>query len=121
MIHKLQFWTLLVGVIGYAVRFFYPDFPLDNEQILAGVLLLLGLIGVVPTVRAIRAKVYGATWKDLLTSLPFLSLVSGLIGFVVRYYQPDFPFSDAVIFSVVAWFVARLTVEQLAYSGFIED
>lgn len=122
MIYKLQFWTLAVALLTYVAKYFYPDLPLDDAGILAGVLFLLGLIGVVPTVRGIRLSRYGATVGDLFKSLAFWTLVAGLIGFVVRFYAPEFPYTDAVILSVIVFLLNRVGINpQLMIMGFIED
>lgn len=122
MIYKLQFWTLVVGLVAYVAKYLLPDLPLTEADILAGVLFLLGLISVVPTVRGIRNGIHGATISDLFGSLAFWTLVAGLLGFVARFYAPNFPYSDAVILSVIVFFLTRLGINpQLYLMGFIED
>lgn len=113
---------MLVGLLAYVVKFFLPDFPLDATAILAGVLFLLGLIGIVPTIRGIRLSKYGATWTDLFKQLAFWTLVAGILGFVIRYYKPDFPYNDAVILAVIVFLLNKVgIVPQLRLMGFIDD
>lgn len=122
MIYKLQFWTLVVGLAVYVATYFFPDLPLTEADILAGVLFVLGLIGVVPTVRGIRISKYGATISDLFRSLAFWTLVAGLIGFVVRFFAPDFPYSETVILSVIVFLLNQFGINpQLRIMGFIDD
>jgi uncharacterized membrane protein len=122
MIQKLQFWTLVVALATYVAKYFYPDLPLAEADILAGVLFLLGLIGVVPTVRGIRKSKYGATIGDLFKSLAFWTLVAGLIGFVVHFYAPEFPYSNAVILAVIIWVLNQIGINpQLRIMGFVDD
>jgi len=98
MIHKsAAFWTLVAGLVAYLAKFFYQDFPLDQSMILSGILFLLGLIGIYPQV---RFGLLRPTFKDLLSSLPFLSLVAGISDFVLHFYFPTWPFSDAVVLAL---------------------
>lgn len=121
MFGKLQFWTLVVGVVSYVVKFFYPEFPLDEQQILSAVLFILGLFGIVPQIRGIRADL-NYSISDLFKSLSFWSLVAGLIGFVVRYYRPDFPFNDVVILSVIVFLLNGIGIDpQLGYLEYMLD
>lgn len=121
MISKLQFWTLIVALATYVAKFFYPDLPFTEADILAGVLFLLGLIGVVPSVRGVTGKVLGYTIADLFKSLTFWTMVAGLLGFVVRFYAPEFPYSDAVILSIIVWVLTQFGINpELRYSGLIE-
>jgi hypothetical protein len=112
MIYKLQFWTLVVALGTYIAKYFYPDLPLTEAEILAGVLFLIGLIGIVPAVRAaFNVAVIGYTLADLFKSLPFWVLVAGLIGFVVRFFAPEFPYTDAVILSVIVFLLNRFGIQ----------
>jgi hypothetical protein len=118
MISNLQFVTLIAGFLAYVATFFYPEFPLDEEQILAAVLFLLGLIGIYPTVRAIRNPlVDDYTLVDLFKSLAFWTLVAGLLGFIIRYYKPDFPYADAVILSVIVFLLNQVGIKPEARSA----
>lgn len=104
MIYQLQFWVLVVGLVAYVARYFFPEFPLDEQQILAGVLALLGAIGITPQVR-------GAVPADsILKSLSFWTLVAGLIGFVARFYAPEFPYTDAVILSIIVFLLREVGI-----------
>lgn len=96
MISNLQFWTLAVALVAYVLKYFLPGFPLDEQQILAAVLFVLGLLGIVP-----QFKVRGFLGVGILQSKAFWGLVAGLIGFIVHYYAPDFPYDDAVVLSVI--------------------
>lgn len=121
MIYKLQFWTLIAGLLAYIVKYLYPDTPITEADILAGVLFILGLIGVVPTVRGIRESVYGATTVDIFKSLAFWTLVAGLVGFVVRFYAPNFPYTDAVILGIIIYLLNQIGINpQLRLMGFID-
>jgi len=96
MIASLQFWTLVVALVVFVLKYFLPGFPLDEQQILAAVFFVLGLLGIVPQLKA--RDVRGA---GILKSKAFWALVAGLIGFIVHYYAPDFPYDDAVVLSVI--------------------
>jgi hypothetical protein len=101
--NSLTFWTLLVGLIGFAIRFYYAAFPLDNVSILALVLFALGLIGVVPAVRA-----RGALEGDIIHSLAFWQLVAGFLVFVVHFFAPALPIDNVIILGIImyvlSWF-----------------
>lgn len=97
MINQLQFWTLLVGVVAFVLRYFLPGFPLDETQILAVVLFVLGLLGVTPQFRV------GFIGGNILKSKAFWTMIAGLIGFIIHFYAPDFPFDEAVILSVIVF------------------
>ena len=101
MVNSLQFWTLVAGVAAFVVRFFYPNFPMDEAQILAAVLFVLGLIGITPQLTA--RKVLGLTVGDLLKSKAFWTLVAGLVAFVVHYYAPDFPLDEAAVLALIVF------------------
>lgn len=117
MIYKLQFWTLVVALVAYVVKYFYPDLPITGADILAAVLFLLGLIGVVPTVRGVRSL--GYSFSDLFKSLAFWTLVAGLIGFVVRFFAPEFPYTDAVILAVIVFVLNRVGINP-QIRGFLD-
>jgi hypothetical protein len=122
MVYKFQFWTLVAGLAAYVAKYFYPDLPLGEESILAGVLFLLGLVGVVPTVLGIRESKYGAVASDIFKSMAFWVLVAGLVGFIARFYAPAFPYSDAVILSVVIFLLNQFGINpQLRLWGFVDD
>jgi len=105
MLNSLQFWTLVAGLVAFVAKFFYPNFPVDETQILAALLFLLGLIGVVPQLRT-RA----VTGYNLLTSKAFWTLVAGLVSFVVHYYFPTFPLDQAVLLSVIFFVLSAFGV-----------
>lgn len=114
MVNKLQFWVLLVGLASYVAKFFYPEFPLDETQILAGVLFLLGTIGVFPQVRAALPA------GSILNSLAFWTLVAGIAGFVIRYFQPEFPYSNAVILTVIVFVLSQFDINPQVQRRLIE-
>ena len=89
---SLTFWTLVVGLLAFVVRFFFPTFPLDEATILSAVLFVLGLIGVYPQIRA-----QGALTTSIIHSLAFWQLVAGLVTFILHFFAPSFPFDQAVI------------------------
>lgn len=95
---SLTFWTLIAGVLAFVVKFFQPNFPLDNQGILSLILFLLGLFNIVPTMRF-----QGATWIDLFKSLPFWTMVAGLLSFVVHFFFPDFPLDDVGVLAVIVY------------------
>jgi len=107
MIYKsLTFWTLVAGLLAFVAKYFFPAFPLDTAGILALILFVLGLIGVVPAVRALGFR--GAVAGGIVNSLAFWQLVAGLLFFVVRFLAPDFPLDQGVILGVIlfilGWF-----------------
>lgn len=96
---SLTFWTLLVGLIAFALRWYFPTFPLDEMSILALVLFVLGLIGITPALRArgVRALVS----PPVVNSLAFWQLVAGFVAFVIHFFAPDFPFQTETILAVI--------------------
>lgn len=101
---SLTFWTLLVGVLAFALRWYFPAFPLDEASILALVLFLLGLIGITPTLRARGLRALVA--PPIVNSLAFWQLVAGFLAFVVHFFAPDFPFSTETILAVILYILA---------------
>ena len=106
MIGSLAFLTLLAGLMAFVLKFLFPSFPFDANQILAAALFLLGLIGIYPQA---RAGVY-ATFGDLLHSLAFWTLVAGVVEFVVHAYKPDFPLDQANILAVIVFVLAQVGI-----------
>jgi hypothetical protein len=100
---SLTFWTLVAGLLAFVAKFFLPTFPLDNVQILAAVLFLLGLFGVTPAFRA-----QGAMTAGIASSLAFWQLIAGLLIFVAKFLAPAFPFDVntlmTIILFVLGWF-----------------
>lgn len=96
---SLTFWTLLVGLAAFALRFYLPTFPFTEAEILALVLFVLGLVGVTPTFRA--AGFRKALAAGIAHSLAFWQLVAGFVSFVILYYAPTFPFGNDVLLGVI--------------------
>ena len=107
MITNLQFWTMVAGLIAYVVAYYVPTFPLSGEQILAAILFILGLIGVVPQV---RANAIGLAAVPVYKMKAFWVLVVGLTGFVVNYYLPTFPYDTTVILGIVIFVLNQLGI-----------
>lgn len=105
MFQSLTFWTLLAGLLAFVIKFFVPSFPLDDAQLLALIVSLLGLVNIYPQVR-----VHGLTAGDLLRSKPFWVLVSGLVGFVIRYFMPSFPLDDLTILALIVFVLGLFNV-----------
>jgi hypothetical protein len=99
MFVPLTFVTMLVGLAAFVIKFFYPNFPFDQTQILAAVLFVLGLFGVYPQARA-RLLL---TVDDLLHSLAFWVLVAGVLNYAVHYYLPNFPVIEADLLAVIVF------------------
>lgn len=99
IIYSLTFWTLVTGLAAFVARFYFPSFPLDEVQILAAVLFLLGLIGVTPTLKA--SGLLGLAAADVVHSLAFWQLVAGLAAFVLHFYAPSFPFDETVVLGAI--------------------
>lgn len=97
--NSLTFWTLLVGLLGFVLRWYLPAFPLDEVSILALVLFALGLIGIVPTVRSNGFRALGSV--PVVNSLAFWQLVAGFVAFVIHFFAPAFPFSNETILAVI--------------------
>jgi len=95
---SLTFWTLGVGIVAFVLRYYFPSFPLDEANILAVVLFLLGLFGVVPALR-----VHGALSADIVHSLAFWQLVAGFLIFVIRFFAPSFPFDETTLLAVIVF------------------
>ena len=106
MIFKsLNFWVLLVGVVGFVVRFYFPTFPLDNQSILSLVLFVLGLIQIVPQLRA-----RGALTVDIVHSLAFWQLVAGFLAFVLHFFAPTLPLDNVAILAVIVYVLSLFGV-----------
>jgi uncharacterized membrane protein YqjE len=93
MISKsLTFWTLVAGLVAFVLRWYFPTFPFDAVTILAAILFALGLIGVVPQLRAQRALT-----APVVNSLAFWQLIAGLVIFVLHFFAPSFPFDQMAV------------------------
>ena len=108
MFNSLTFWTLVAGLIVFLAKFFQPSFPLTQDQILAAIVFLLGLVNVYPTVRGLVKRL--VTFSDLLKSKPFWVLIAGLAGFVVRYYFPTFPLDDMAILGALIFILGFFNI-----------
>ena len=54
-VHKsIQFWTLIAGLLAFIAANYVPNFPLSKEVILQVVVYVLGLVGIVPELKARR-------------------------------------------------------------------
>jgi di/tricarboxylate transporter len=49
---SLAFYEMLVGLAGFIIHYYVPEFPLDNGMILMIVLFVVGLFGIRPELRA---------------------------------------------------------------------
>jgi hypothetical protein len=107
--NSLQFWTLVAGLAAFTTRYYFPAFPLDEAGILALLLFVLGLIGVVPTLRTYGFKASLAT-ASFYNSLAFWQLVAGLVFFVLRYFAPTLPIDEAIILAVILFVLAALGI-----------
>lgn len=96
---SLNFWTLLVGVVMFVMTFYVPNFPLSQQNVLALVLFVLGLIGVFPTFMALGFR--GALAGGIVNVLAFWQLVAGFVWFVISYFAPAFPFTVETILGVI--------------------
>jgi len=96
---SLTFWTLLVGLVAFALRWYFPTFPLDEVSILSLVLFCLGLIGITPAFRARGARALVS--PPIINSLAFWQLVAGFVAFVIHFFAPTFPFTIETILGVI--------------------
>lgn len=46
------FWTLIAGLIAFVVKFFAPDFPFNEVEILAVIFFVLNSFKIEPELRA---------------------------------------------------------------------
>ena len=106
---SLTFWTLLVGLVMFAMTFYVPAFPLTIPNVLALVLFALGLIGVYPTFKARGFR--GAFAGGIEKSLAFWQLVAGFVLFVFTYFAPDFPFSNETILGVILFILSLFGIK----------
>ena len=118
---SLQFWVLLAGLLAFVARFFFPAFPLDEAQILAAALFLLGLLGVTPSVqRAFSNR--SVTGLDLFHSKAFWTLLAGLVSFVIHYFAPEFPLDQAALLGIIIFVLGQFgIIPELWERGFWED
>jgi len=50
---SLAFWVMVVGIVEFVVHYYWPDFPLDQANLLALVLFVLYQFGIVPELRGL--------------------------------------------------------------------
>lgn len=105
---SLTFYTLLVGVVFFAIRWYFPAFPLTEAQILSLVFFTLGLIGVYPTVKDLGPRAF--VTPPILNSLAFIELVAGLAAFVWNTVRPDAPISREMILGVFLTVLALIQI-----------
>jgi uncharacterized membrane protein YqjE len=105
---SLTFWTLVVGLLAFLARWYFPAFPLDEASILAAVLFVLGLIGIYPTLKARGFRALAL--PPVITSLAFWQLVAGLAAFVIHFFAPDFPFETETILAVILFILAAIGI-----------
>lgn len=118
MLNSLAFWTAVVALLSFVLKFFWPDFPFDNEQVLAAILFLLGLVGIYP--QFMQRRLLGLTFGDLVKSKAFWTLVAGLGAFVVHFYSPDFPLDEAAILALIVYVLAQFgVVPELRQRGIL--
>jgi len=98
------FWALIAGLLAFVAKFFYSAFPLDEAQILATLLFILGLTGIVPAFRA------GVRGVSLVNSLAFWELVAGLLAFAVHYFAPQFPFEAGSILVLITFILGSIGI-----------
>jgi uncharacterized membrane protein YqjE len=114
---SLTFWTLLVGLIAFVVRFYQPEFPLSEVNILALVLFALGLIGVVPSFKAHGFQRAFAT--GIVNVLAFWQLIAGFVIFVITYFAPTFPFTTETLLGVILFVLSFFGIKpELRAKGF---
>lgn len=114
---SLNFWTLLAGLTAFVVMFYQPDFPLSKANILSLMLFVLGLVGIVPTIRVkgLRAAMAGG----IVNVLAFWQLVAGFVIFVITYYAPAFPFTTETLLGVILFVLSFFQIKpQLQAQGF---
>jgi len=46
------FWTLVAGVLAFVAKFFYPEFPFSEVEILAAIVFVLNMFKIYPELRA---------------------------------------------------------------------
>lgn len=93
------FWVAVVAILVFVARFFNPAFPIDEANLLAAILFVLSLVGIVPQLN----RKYGATFGDLLASMPFWMLVASLVSFGIHFYFPTFPLDQAILLAVIVF------------------
>lgn len=109
MFNSRVFWLIVATIFVYVVKFVNPTFPLDVTTVLNAILFILGLVGVVVTLRAVTKRALG--WSDLLHSLPLWSLIASLVSFVVHYYFPTFPMDEVLILAVIVWVLDQFGIQ----------
>jgi uncharacterized membrane protein YdcZ (DUF606 family) len=48
LLRSKPFWTLVAGLIGFVVRYYFPTFPLDDLTILGLIVFALGMFNITP-------------------------------------------------------------------------
>lgn len=106
---SLTFWTLLVGLLAFVLRYYFPAFPLDEVSILALVLFVLGLIGITPTLRSRGLRALAT--PPVINSLAFWQIVAGFVAFVLHFFAPSFPFGTEAILAVILFVLAAIGIK----------
>lgn len=100
IIKSYAFWVLVAGFIVGTLKILNPAFPIDAATLLSAILFVLGLVGIVPTLR-----IKSLMPSDIFKSLAFWQLLVGLVGFVLRFVFPTLPpeITDTILLSVVVF------------------
>ncbi len=118
--NSLNFWTLVIGLIYFVAKFFFPAFPLNPDQMLALLLAALGGIGIYPRVKAAIRGIAPVTINDLIRNKEFWFLLTGVIYFIVKFYVPAFPLTDVVLLAVVLFVLSLFGINpELRARGFL--
>lgn len=118
LIKSKAFWTLLVGVVAFAARWYWPTFPLTEGQILSLVFFVLGFFQIYPSLRASGLRAF--TSPPIYSSLAFLELVAGLAAFVIQTLQPGSPVTKEMVLMAFALVLGLLGVSvELRERGLI--
>lgn len=96
----LQILTAIAGLVAMFLKTVWPTFPLDDVQILALFMFLLGLIGVVPQLMFRRGLTGTDGW---LRSKAFWLALVGAANIALHAYLPDFPLVAADLAALVFW------------------
>jgi hypothetical protein len=118
LLKSLKFWTLLVGLVLFAVKWYFPTFPLTFEQLLAAVLFFLGLVDIVPTLRAQGLRALATS--PIVNSLAFWQLVAGLVAFILTTFAPNIGISPEIVLGVILFVLGLFQVHpELRARGLI--
>jgi hypothetical protein len=90
-----RFWALIIALAFILLKAFVPVIPLNEDEVTAAVIALVGFIA------AVSVNPAPTVWAELLKSGKFWALLASLVFIFVRAFAPAFPLSEAQVLAII--------------------